>query len=111
MSTDVHDLVLIHRSDKPIAYARVEGIEPDVKRGWWRVSLLILTVPVQVVTWILEQEQLDGVPFTMGGTPIRLDRIDSPVDSPSPGNEPPAVPTPSGHGGEVISLRERKKTR
>ena len=89
MGTDINDLVLIHIDEKPATYARIEDIDPDVKPGWWRVKLLILTLPMQVATWILEKSQIDGTPFTMGGTPMRLEKV---VRSGNTGNER-AAPT------------------
>ena len=70
-----NDVVLIYVEKKPVFYARIEGIFPDVKPGWWQVKLLILTFPLQVFTWILDEFQLDGADFTMGGTPIRLEPV------------------------------------
>ena len=77
---NVHDLVLIHVEAKPGFYARIEEIAPDVKPGWWQVKLLVLTFPLQVFTWILDENQLDGAEFTMGGTPLRLEELVSPVE-------------------------------
>jgi hypothetical protein len=76
----VYDLVLIHVDNKPGFYARVEEIQPDVKPGWWQVKLLVLTFPMQVFTWILDDHQLEGADFTMGGTPLRLEDVESPVE-------------------------------
>jgi hypothetical protein len=66
------ELVLIHYQDKPTLYARVETIELDVKKDWYQLTLLLLTVPPQVVTWILREEYIDGESFTMGGHAMRL---------------------------------------
>lgn len=74
------DIVLVHVDDKPGFYARIEEIAPDVKPGWWQVKLLVLTFPLQVFTWILDEFQLEGAPFTMGGTPLRLEELVSPVE-------------------------------
>ena len=60
------ELVLINIEDKPAFYARVEAITTDVKPKWWRVKFLLLTVPVQVATWIIDDEQIRGADFTMG---------------------------------------------
>src|SRR5512137_1762376 len=79
MSTACNDLVLVHIDDKPAFYARVENISPDVKPGWWLVRLLVLTHPCQIFTWILDQSQIDGAPFTMGGTPIVLEKVVPPA--------------------------------
>ena len=74
----INDIVLVHVDNKPGFYARVEDISPDVKPGWWQVRLLVLTFPLQVFTWILDEFQLEYAPFTMGGTPIRLEPVVSP---------------------------------
>lgn len=76
----IHDLVLIHVDNNPGFYARVEEIVPDVKPGWWQVKLLVLTFPMQVFTWILDDNQIEGADFTMGGTPLRLEDVISPVE-------------------------------
>jgi len=109
----INDLVLVHVDNRPGFYARVEEITPDVKKGWWQVKLLVLSFPLQVYTWILDESQIDGADFTMGGTPMKLERVVSPVvretpavkndaavsvDEPSPANRP-----------KVVSLLDRKK--
>ncbi|RLB11166.1 MAG: hypothetical protein DRG39_04695 [Deltaproteobacteria bacterium] len=68
----VGDLVLIYYMGKPSVYARIEAIEPDEKDGWYRVELLVLSIPAQYVKWILKEEYIDGDTFTMGGIPLRL---------------------------------------
>ena len=72
----IGDLVLIYYMGKPSVYARIEKIEPDVKEGWYQVELLLLTIPAQIVRWILREEYIDGTIFTMGGIPIRLGDIE-----------------------------------
>ena len=71
----VSDLVLIHYQNRPANYARIESIEPDIKKDWYQVTLLLLTIPAQTVTWILREEYINGTPFTMGGQPMRLDEV------------------------------------
>jgi hypothetical protein len=110
----INDLVLVHVDKKPGFYARVEDISPDVKRGWWVVKLLVLTFPLQVYTWILDENQIDGADFTMGGTPLMLEKIESPVH-----HEEPVIPlsAPPENQSEnsiaerpkVVSLLDRKK--
>ena len=102
----INDLVLAHIDNKPAFYARIEDISPDVKPGWWKVKLLVLTVPLQIYTWILDESQVNGAPFTMGETPIMLEKVVPP--------EPPLKPVaPAGKGpsskGKVVSLFDRKK--
>ncbi len=97
---DINDLVLVYLDHKPAFYARIEDISPDVKKGWYRVELLLLTLPPQVATWILEREQIDGQDFTMGGRPLRLAVVPR---KPAPPPETPAAP-PAGGSGKVIPL-------
>ena len=78
----VGELVLIYYMGKPSVYARIEAIEPDVKNGWYRVKLLILSIPAQIVEWILKEEYIDGTTFTMGGIPLRLSNVE--IGSPLP---------------------------
>lgn len=75
-----YDLALIHLEQKPAFFARVEDISPDYKRGWWHVKLFILTLPLKVVTWIIDDEQIRGAEFTMGGTPVRIEKIQPPEE-------------------------------
>jgi len=109
--THINDIVLIYMEDHPLAFARVEAIEPDHKPGWYHTKLLMLQIPLQVVTWILRDAYIDGAPFTMGGKPMRLERVVCPeevlpADETSPpenGKRPPAGKA------EVISLADLKK--
>jgi len=66
---------LIHYQDQPVAYARIEEINPDIKKDWYQVTLLLLTIPAQSVTWILRDEYIHGTPFTMGGQTMRLEEV------------------------------------
>ncbi|MRR06594.1 MAG: hypothetical protein EG828_06555 [Deltaproteobacteria bacterium] len=114
MGTTIHDLVCIYIENKPAFFARIEDIVPDVKPGWWKVSLLVLTSPLQIFTWILDESQINGSPFTMGGTPVMLEKVVSPLAQDVQGqpateknNEVPVAdkkePT------KVVSLADRKK--
>jgi len=69
------DIVLVYYQDQPALFARIESIDPDVKRDWFQVTLLLLTIPTQTVTWILRREYIDGSPFTMGGRPMKLEEV------------------------------------
>lgn len=68
------DVVLIHFQGRPTTFARVEDVRPQGRPGWFFCDLLVLTVPPQPITWILEREQIDGTAFTMGGQPVRIER-------------------------------------
>ena len=69
------EIVLIYYQDQPATYARIESIDPDIKKGWYKVTLLLLSIPTQTVTWILRESYIDGEPFTMGGMPMRLEEV------------------------------------
>jgi len=69
------DLVLVYFQDKPVFYARIEALMPDVKKNWYQVTLMLLTIPPQSVTWILREEYINGASFTMGGNSVRLEGI------------------------------------
>jgi len=110
----INDLVLVHIDNKPGFYARIEDITPDVKPGWWQVKLLALSIPLQVFTWILDTSQVDGAPYTMGGTPVRLEKVVSPVEQlEKPENLDQSKGAPAKkekkEGAKVVSLADRKK--
>ena len=109
----INDLVLVHVENRPGFYARIEEIVPDVKQGWWQVKLLVLTFPLQVYTWILDESQINGAPFTMGGTPLTLEKIVSPLvpDEPAEAEMAPetAGEVERGSRPKVVSLMQRKK--
>ncbi len=73
-----NDVVLVYIENNPTFFARIENITTDVKKGWWQVRLLILQIPLMVTTWILDNEQIRGADFTMGGTPIRIEKVVAP---------------------------------
>lgn len=79
--TQENDLVLVHFEDQPLFYARIEDISPDIKKDWYHVKLLVLQVPLQVVTWILRDIYINGDEFTMNGKKMRLERVESPVET------------------------------
>ena len=112
--TTINDLVLIHIDHKPGFYARIDDIIPDVKPGWWQVKLLVLSFPLQVFTWILDESQIAGAPFTMAGTPVKLEKIAfSPARQHEPGGAAALGEAPKGMGkkevAKVVSLVKRKK--
>ncbi len=79
----MHDVVLIYFEDKPLIFARIEDISPDVKKDWYLVKLLMLQVPLQVVTWILREAYINGDEFTMNGKRMRLEKVECPEDQPT----------------------------
>ena len=69
------DVVLIYHQEQPTVFARIEYIEPDIKKDWYHVTLLLLTIPTQTVTWILRDQYINGEVFTMGGKAMRLEEV------------------------------------
>ena len=114
-----NDLVLIHIDDTPTFFARVEDFTPDEKPNWWRVKLLVLQHPVMQATWILRREQINGEPFTMSGTPIRIEKVipppedaSSPEESPLQDEQPEAPPKKpeSPKQARILSLGDHDQT-
>jgi hypothetical protein len=92
-----NDIVLVHFENKPAFFARVERIDPDYKRGWWRVKLFVLALPMQVITWIIDDEQIRGADFTMGGIPVRIEKAIPPAEASPEDVEPASAPEPSAN--------------
>ena len=110
----INDIVVVNVDNKPGFYARIDEITPDIKPGWWQVQLLVFTFPLQVFTWILDEHQLEGAEFTMGGTPIRMDPVVSPLEEERLKKEQkekkqPERQRPESGNGKVVSLADRRK--
>ena len=108
MAPEINDLVMVHVDNSPGFFARIEDSSPDFKPGWWQVKLLVLTMPLQVYHWILDESQIEGAQYTMGGTPIRLEKIVCPEKDEVP-PPPPRKESSQGKGGKVVPLFGRKK--
>jgi hypothetical protein len=108
------ELVLVHVEDSPAFFARIECISPDVKVDWYQVTLLVLQVPLVEVTWILKEEYINGVSFTMGGKRVVLEPVVAPPKEPpsdedrKSSRDTKKKPSPDRESGKVISLFERK---
>lgn len=121
--TAENDIVLIYYEDQPVVFARVENIEPDVKKDWYHIKLMLLQLPVQAVTWILKDEYINGGEFTMGGNRMRLEKIEPPEqeldqDQDESGGEaekqetgPETEENKESRKSSVISLKDRKPGR
>ena len=110
----INDIVVVNVDNKPGFYARIDQITPDIKPGWWQVQLLVFTFPLQVFTWILDEYQLEGAEFTMGGTPIRMDPVVSPLEEERLRKElekkkQPGRQRPESSKAKVVSLSDRRK--
>ncbi|MEW5736597.1 MAG: hypothetical protein AB1921_17265 [Thermodesulfobacteriota bacterium] len=103
--TEIGDVVLVHYEKDPAFFARIEDIYADVKPGWFSVRMQVLAVPLSEITWILREEYINGGEFTMGGKPVRLEKVErlAPLKEPEP--EKPA----KAGGQKVVALSSRKK--
>ncbi len=114
----VNDVVLIYLEDAPVSFARVEGILPDAKKDWYHIKLLMLQIPLQVVTWILREEYINGLEFHMNGKKMKLEKVESPVEdlplskSKNPSDPEPAEKTEAENKKEakIISFSDLKKS-
>jgi hypothetical protein len=101
-------VVLVHYQEQPVVYARIEGINPDIKRDWYQVTLLLLTIPAQSVTWILREEYLNGSSFTMGGQSMRLERVKRVLPGGAPQDDDrPRGSKPSDKASKVIAFKKQ----
>jgi len=99
-------LVLIHYQDRPTVYARIEDVKPDVKKDWYQVTLLLLTIPAKNVTWILREEYIRGASFTMGGQTMKLEGVPACSFDPKPGQgELPPKGKGAGKSGKVLPFK------
>jgi len=101
------DVVLVYHRDRAGFFARIDSIEPDIKKDWYKVQLLILTLPIRAVTWILREEYLNGIPFTMEDNPVRIEAVKPLVAEPysdDTGEELSGKGSPRG-GRKVIPFK------
>ncbi len=116
-----NDIVLIYIDDQPVTFARIEDIRPDVKKGWFTIKLLMLQIPLQVVSWILKAEYINGDSFFMGGQKMRMEKVVCPVDEElfnlqendvMPGQDSPGEKDEKkGMKGAVLSFAQYKQVR
>ncbi len=107
-----NDIVLIYLEKSPLAFARIETIEPDIKRGWYQVKFLLLQIPLQVVTWILRDAYIDGEMFTMGGKEMRIEKVVCPAETEPLDHDDPTAESDQAapkDNAKVITLADLKK--
>lgn len=78
MSVIVNDVVLICVEDRPAGFAKIENILPDAKKNWYHVKLLMLKIPLHSVTWILHEDYINGVEFSMNSTKMQIKKVECP---------------------------------
>jgi hypothetical protein len=71
----IGDIVLIHNDKGSPFYSLIEDINPDIKKGWWVVSFILLVYPHSKYSWLLRDEQLQGEEFTMNGNKIKIEEF------------------------------------
>ncbi|WP_035246010.1 hypothetical protein [Desulfogranum mediterraneum] len=79
-TTSEGDIVIIAAQEPQLlSYAVVCSIEPDPSRRdqWWHVTMQLLSIPPQKVTWTLRTPQFNGQEtFTMGGNGHFIQAVD-----------------------------------
>ena len=79
-TVETGDIVLIAaKKPKMLVYALITDIIRDEskKDEWWQVSMQLLSLPPQKISWILRTEQMSGLEtFTMDGEPRFMKAVD-----------------------------------
>lgn len=96
-TTGVGDLVLVV-VETPLSclYALVRGFTRDMEKQdeWWHISLSLLSLPPEEVSWILRPAQFTGKEiFTMGGDKRYIKAVDL-----GPRPVPEGLDDPDGKG-------------
>jgi hypothetical protein len=117
----IGDVVLVYMDNNPAFFARVDEISADVKPGWFQVKLLVLQIPLLTVTWILREAYYNGQEFSMGGRPMRIEKVVAPSEEheqskPEDTKKVPARPElvvpkkqKDAKAGKVISISDHRK--
>ena len=114
----INDVVLIYLENSPVSFARVESIQPDQKKDWFQITLLLLQIPLQEATWILKDDYINGEEFQMNGKKMRLETVKKPNNAHGASSDMAPVPQnpeqePSETGkqpsGRIISFADLKK--
>ncbi len=107
----IGDVVEIYYREKPAFFARIDSITLDLKKDWFRVELLILTIPLRSVTWTLREEYINGVPFTMEGNEVRIEAVNPlPTEADSEDSAKKDTKRVSSEGGrKIIPFKRPKK--
>ena len=112
----INDVVLIYLENSPVSFARVESVQPDHKKDWFQITLLLLQIPLQEVTWILKDNYINGEEFQMNGKKMRIETVKNPKNAhdfpsdikPVPQNQKPSE-TGNQASGQIISFSDLKK--
>ncbi|MFO7761459.1 MAG: hypothetical protein ACQES8_03220 [Thermodesulfobacteriota bacterium] len=94
-TTDIGDIVVIvMENPQSLIYALVIGFQCDTvkKEEWWHLTMQLLSIPPQKVTWTLRLPQFTGQEiFTMGGVKHYIKAVDffEDPDLPPPSSDNP----------------------
>jgi len=105
----VNDVILLYLEDAPVSFARVESILPDAKKDWYHIKLLMLQIPLQVVTWILKDDYINGQEFHMNGKRMKIKKVEIPIE-----DLPFSKPSDSSdkkETGNLVSFSDLKKSK
>ncbi len=114
----INDVVLIYLEDSPVSFARVESIQPDHKKDWFQITLLLLQIPLQEATWILKDNYINGEEFHMNGKKMRMETVKNPKNTHDISSDMKPVPqkqeqapseTKKQASGRIISFADLKK--
>jgi hypothetical protein len=104
------DVVLIYNDEKPAFFARIDSIKPDIKKGWFVVQFLSLTIPLNSFSWILREEYIHGMPFTMDGKPVKIEALRPLPDAKAEKSIVEKTATmPKNKGKKIIPFRPNQK--
>ncbi|MBD3383574.1 hypothetical protein GF407_01495 [candidate division KSB1 bacterium] len=101
------EVLLAVINETPAFFLRIENIIADRKPDWWRLEFLVLTLPLVQTTWIVDDEQIRGAPFTMAGKPVRMERVKAPESSENP-QQKEKISKDDQKQANVISLFDQK---
>jgi hypothetical protein len=109
------DVCMLYINGFPQSFVRVNWIWEDEKRGWWRVNLTRLALPLESWTWTLDDNHLEGEEWTMDGIPMQLQILPRPDLSDKPKvikQKPEPTPPPvagTASRNKVVSLFSNKE--
>ena len=100
-------VIIVYVDDEPGFFARVERVQPDRKKGWWQLTFLMLAIPLKSMSWVLDDEQMRGQPFTMNEVAMQIKQVEAPEEDYFRDAETKTAKDKEDlNGGNVISMFE-----
>ena len=100
LNLNTGDIFLCFVDNSPAFYARVNEISYDVKPGWYEFMFTQLGMPLNHIAWKLQAAHINGDDFTMGGKPIKIQKVNFPAVRDVQPEKPKTQ-------GKVIDITER----